>query len=189
MNEEKLILKDIVNINDSNSAKGFVIIKDENGKILVSKSNMIVKYGKLYLYKLFTDTFRIGTTSLALPASDFDWFSNDDVSLSQMRFSNNSNETSYFSEYTAMTSDNCMIYDISLSEMTAVVIEGHPCLKITKNVSFNTNPTNNLSHISTLELILKSESKQNNQLFSRIIFDKIPVNASSSFILDYYIYF
>lgn len=186
MNKEiKMKINDVVNISDSDGAKGYVIIKDAEGNILVSKSNMIVQEGKFYLYHLFMKN----TFSGVAVSSELDWFNNSNVTIKKLRFSDRNEETSYFTKYSALPRDKSIEYNIDSKNINAMIIEGHPCVKITQSVTPDRSLLADLTHLSCLELLLGDDSATTEDLFSRIVFDKIPLNASSTFILDYYIYF
>ena len=191
----KQIFREECIVSDSTfGPKGFVIITDKDGKILVKKHNMIVKDGKDYIFatainKIFSN---IGFNNVGNYNSTM-----LDYSITEMRFGCSTNETEFTRSYSSdnesihllneVSEDGVPVYHhpLSASDITVGTSDNHPYIVINKELVFNSNV--NIDNVSELELIMSNGKDK--KLFSRIKFDIIPISANSEFTIEYYIYF
>ena len=163
-------INDYASITDS-KVRGIVVIKDANGKILVQKENMIVEAGR----KFIRDSFlAVALTETGLAYSE--------AKLTDIAFGGNDNITEYgmtelVSEfpntrvpltsgvYTVGTTDNNIKFTASLD-------------RTNKDLGFV---------LRELGLIITNGATTS--LFSRVVFDPIPVAAGEKYTVEYFIYF
>lgn len=152
--------------------KGHVIIKNENGEIIVDKDNMILNYGSEILYKLFLSNICKQTgndvdgilkiaflTSGAVSANDSDTIDLNNVKNAKILKIGDDN-----------TRIEPNIKDYSIKFCIQLKTDG-------SEFSFN-----------SLGLVLEENSIS--KLFTRIAFDNTYLSAeNSSFNIDYYLYF
>lgn len=156
-------LRDYFKIDDSHSRiRGFVIIKDADGRILVKKENMIVKSGRKMIFDLVkgTSTRSISPNVKAL------FSSNAELTISNMEFDD----------------CECIINDMSVSVKTPE----YDNEELTMLFKINAESTVDYDLNS---LVLYRENGSEKELFSRVVFDTIQISASSKLHINYYIYF
>lgn len=175
---------------ESAGLKGYVVLSDSHGKKYVDKHNMILNEGrKVVMSKLFKD----------VPNRDESMTSYADYKLTKVLISNNSEESDYngtINTYNTLNSkyfeitlgsgnDSACVADYDLSDLVAKYT-----INMTISITSEEYPV--LAEMLTINSIgLVMENSSNGELlFSRIVFDPIPITTSAeSFKLEYYIYF
>lgn len=184
----KKIITETVDIHDSGfNPKGYVIIKDKDGNVLVKKHNMIVKDGKDFIFGAF---FNAAFNQNPSPSGYNDLVGNlPKYKLTKLRFGNHDHETTFTQNYGSKDSRHLPEDDILVNDILIGTTDNHPYVKISKNISFDA--TYDINSVSELELILVpvEDASLQPKLFSRIKFDVIPITAGIEFSLEYYIYF
>lgn len=189
------IFRDECIVSDSTfGPKGFVIITDKDGKILVKKHNMIVKDGKDYIFATVINKIFNGIGFNKVDNYDSTML---DYSITEIRFGCSTNETEFTRSYGEDSESIHLLHEVSedgvpsyhhplsASEITIGTSDNHPYIVINKELTFNSSV--NIDNVSELELIMSNG--EDKKLFSRIKFDIIPISAGSEFTIEYYIYF
>lgn len=195
MNKKHINMNDSFSVNDKIGPKGFVVIKDSKGKIIVKKENMIVQDGRNYIFNLFCAANGFGSNDMT------------GYKLKKVVFFESENEVKFTDTISNIPSTN-ISYTIGDANSTADLkytnidtengISRHNStesnsnynyIKISKTLSFNSSDINYPPVLSSLAIIIGDNNDSSDKLFSRIVFDKIPVSAESELLLDYYIYF
>jgi hypothetical protein len=166
-----------LNISDS-KIRGVVVIKDWSGKIILKKENMIVESGRKIIRDvfikngIFVKSSFIGTYSSYL--------------LTHVVFG--SSDVASQSTMTALESE---VLRVRLVESDVVVADNSVQIKFKAIADL----TNSLTGITIKELGLLAKKFEGNietndeTLFSRAVFDSIPVAAGEKYEVEYYIYF
>lgn len=157
-------LRDYFKIDDAHSRiRGFVIIKDSDGNILVKRENMIVKSGR----KMIFDLVRGAEGSSTIFKSDnilAAVSSSKTLTTSEMSLSGSS----------ILKSDSGI--SVEISDISNNETELYTCFTIDVK-STKDNELNSL-------VLYSGET-----LFSRVVFDTIEISANSELTINYYIYF
>jgi len=166
------------NINDS-KIKGIVVIKDNNGKIIIKKENMIVKNGREFIRDKFALNAGIGNFSTNYTGTYTSY------SLSHIAFG----ASDVITQYT-MTSLISESFRTVLSSANVAKGTTEPYLKFTASLD-RTNQSTGYT-LREIGLIIKTDPSNNNEtglLFYRVVFDPIPIAAGEKYEVEYYIYF
>jgi hypothetical protein len=210
--EKELVLKDSVDISDS-KIRGIVVIEKEDGTILFRKENMIVATGRQYLrnlvYGLITspaetrkiNSIRFGTGLNLVKSSDTNLtsvISAYDISLTTLQwkkipledqtgydegveFPSNPTENDLFLN---TYNGNFYIYTKAMTVSNSIS-SSEIGLKISVNLRGQSGFT---ADITELGLFLNDTPTAT--MFSRLVFDKIPLTQNmEAYNLTYYIYF
>lgn len=156
-------LKDYFKIDDNHSKiRGFLVCKDENGKYLVRKENMIVKSGREMILKAITKTGELDIKNPVVKFSSNPELTNANMTtLGGIEFPNS-----------GMTNN---VVNISST------LEDDLSIKYTIIVDFE--KADNNYEINSLGLFF------NDKLFSRVVFDTIGLSSNRKLTFTYYIYF
>ena len=189
MNKKHIRVTDSFKVSDKNNdkntapVKGVVVLKDENGKIIFKKNNLVVYDGREMVMNLFLNAFRNNNESLNL-----DFYGVDSGSISVRVGSN-----------TGVTQS-----DTSLTDFSNDSVEYEPTISVIPKdlgIKFSVNIIGsglNAINMSELGLVLKyyninkdgsKDENQSEKLFSRIVFDPLPFTSNNTYMLDYYLYF
>jgi hypothetical protein len=166
-------LKDFLNISDS-KIRGVVVMKNSNGKIIFERENMIVQSGRKFVRDVFVRN--------AIPAlANFAGLSN--YKLTHIAFGN----SDVITEYT-MTSLQSEGIRIPINETNTTVEESTMFMKFRGSV--NRSDSQSGYTVRELGLVLTNpDNEQQDQLFSRIVFDPITIAPGESYEVEYYVYF
>lgn len=160
--EKDINIRDYFKIDDSHSKiRGFVFAYDENGNLVFTKENMIVKEGRKLIFNAITGGAAFNAKGLTA------------------KVGSGSNMT----EETSMKLGNEITENIEISE-TTTEIKTDPELYI--KFSFNIKPKSTLSEsveISELGLF------NGETMFSRLVFQPYKLTNGSTLNFNYYIYF
>jgi hypothetical protein len=164
-------IEDKIQLTDNIGPKGYVIMKKSDGTVLFEKFNLIVAEGRKYLRELFIVN--------AFP-SDFSYNRQyEDYSLKSFGFGSSGVATELDTDNLEPLIDNNKI-NIKKEILEALNGQMYIVLKGTLTPESGTV-------IRELGLFLSNDS--NDKLFSRVVFDPIPVEAGETYDIDYYIYF
>jgi hypothetical protein len=163
------------NINDS-KITGIVVIKNKDGRIILKKENMIVENGREFIRDKFAKNAGIGSFSSGYSGTYLDY------SLTHIGFGNSDVVTQY-----TMTSLISEEEDLRTPLSSANVAKGtsEPYLKFTASV----DRTNKATGYTLREIGLFITFEELSTLFSRVVFDPIPIAAGERYEVEYYIYF
>jgi hypothetical protein len=169
---KKITLKDSFRVSDS-KVTGYVVIK-ENGKIIVKKENMIVEAGRKYIKdRIFGDS---------------------NLTIKKILFGNSAKvvESTDVLSTTFTNSTPTSIGSLDIVDDTEFSInktadrEVVYTVTITKDILGLTNDKS----VSELGLVLSdSGDPEVLTLFSRLVFEPIPLTADHTYEIKYYIYF
>jgi hypothetical protein len=163
-------IEDKIQLTDNIGPKGYVIMKKSDGTVLFEKFNLIVEEGRKYLRELFIVN--------AFP-SDFSYNREyEGYSLKSFGFGSSGVATELDTDNLASLIDNKI--DITKEILEASNGQMYIVLKGTLTPESG-------RVIRELGLFLSDDS--NDKLFSRVVFDPIPVEAGETYDIDYYIYF
>ena len=193
-----LILKDKVGITDhEKTIRGFVSIFDNLKKefIFKDKENLVMKSGREFVKQLFTVNSGILGKNIEakFPTNYVPYFN-----LSACVFGTNSNVSQYDMSY--VPGDYVLDYTIlTNSPEFSINYTDDMVLQITMNLNGLSTKQTMISSIalvlttgedtSTIKNLLDSGDTSNTALFSRLVFDPIPVGAGTSQTITYCIYF
>lgn len=154
---------------------GYVVLKDANGKTLVSGNNMIVKNGRLLVAYLVAKYFGVKNN-----VTDTNIFANNE-GKAKFVISNGEGATSLNSSI--KIDDNTKIFNISEEIELAESDTYGPYIKLSGTCVIDSTTS------VFREAGILIGDKENNKTISRIAFDPVVVDASTTFTLDYYLYF
>lgn len=173
-------IEDKVKFTDNIGPKGYVIMKKSDGTVLFEKENMIVTEGRKYLRELFILN--------AFP-SDFSYSNeyiteSDSTSYKLRRFGFGSSGIA-----TQLGSTDLGTLIGTKIAVTKEILEASNGQMYTI-LKGSLTPSSG-SVIRELGLFLGNDaaSDTNDKLFSRVVFDPIPVEEGETYDIDYYIYF
>lgn len=166
-------LQDQVNIRDS-KIRGFVVLKKKDGTVVFKKENMIVESGRKFIREKF----------LVSGVLDQDTYVGDyaDYSLTHIAFGNSDVVTEY--SMTSLVSENTNLR-ISVSGNTEADT-AQMFVKFSGEIDLTTASEGYT--VKELGLILTADG-EDDDLFSRVVFDPIVVAATETYTVEYYIYF
>jgi hypothetical protein len=162
-------------INDS-KITGIVVIKNKDGKIILKKENMIVETGREFIRDKFAKNAGIGNFSEGYSGTYLDY------SLTHIGFGNSDVVTQY-TMTELISEDTELRTPLSSVNVNKGTVE--PYLKFTANV----DRINEATGYTLREIGLYLTSGLIFTLFSRIVFDPIPIAAGEKYEVEYYIYF
>lgn len=179
-------ITDGISLKDGIGAHGYVVIRDDStGKILLQKSNMVVETGRSFVYSLFVESLE------GVVSSDSGIELSTAERLDKCVLGTGSKK---IVEYTDTDlNERLEGYDISLTDKSdrlkielgsTIDEESKGKVYFLKFQISGIKGNGDDINITELGLFLN-----NGDLFSRITFDPIPFSVSTSFSLDYYIYF
>lgn len=158
-----LELKDYFKIDDSHSRiRGFLVVKDEDNKIIIKKENMIVKSGRKMILDGITGK---STLNIKSPTVKF----SSDATLSSADMSS-LNEV--IDDVTVTVS--CTDEDVNDTDLW---------IKYTILIDYDKSPVPNKTVVNSLGLFF------GDKLFSRVVFDSIGLSNNRKLTFTYYIYF
>lgn len=160
--EKNINIRDYFKIDDSHSkVRGFVFAYDENGNLVFTKENMIVKEGRKLIFNAITSGTLFDARKLTA------------------KVGSGTNMT----EETSTKLGNEIIENIDISGTTTEIkTDSELYIKF----SFSVNPKSTISEpieISELGLF------NGNTMFSRLVFQSYTLTNGSTLKFDYYIYF
>jgi len=181
-------IKDYFKVDDSHSrVRGFVVMRKENGDIVFAKENMIVKTGRTAIFNAVTSGTDISFTKIVygsgsqLPVEGdtalknaISAYSTDLTSTSTINKIYDANDDLD----AVLTADANGMVQTNVMETSASNLYIRFCSTIT-GTAVNTS-----AYIRELGIICGTDT-----LFSRIVFEGIPISSSTTYYLTYYIYF
>lgn len=171
-----LNLNDTFKINDSHSRiRGFVTMRKENGDIIFSKENMIVKTG------------RAAILNAILPGENE---TKRDLKNIKFFLSENQDLTTAEDDYTKIKDSIKLLKGISPEMYTKY----NDNLYIHYEISFRIDENSNSKFKASSAGILLSDNISNDMsdndiLFSRVVFPATSITPNTNYYVDYYIYF
>jgi len=166
-----------LNIRDS-KIKGIVVIKDSSGKIILKKENMIVESGREFIRDKFAANANIGDFSTGYSGTYLNY------SLSHIGFGS-SDVVSQFN-MTSLIAEN-------VSLLPRAILNNSNVEKGTTDVFLkfkaSVDRTNENLGYTLREIGLYMSLELSFVLFSRVVFDPIPIAAGEKYEVEYYIYF
>lgn len=204
-------MNDFLNMGDSFCPKGLVIIQDETGKVLVKKHNMILREGKsVIMSKMIKAAFNgISFDNTAITITSDSEYNFDGIYLSSFASETvydktyedyikdepiNNYEYYYpFSDFNIIgtnkknsnSSNNMTIYYGNNTEFADNIYKQY-CMKFV--LTIETKVEKQTSAINSLGILLKNGSNSY-KMFSRVVFDTIPLQAGAKYVVSYYVYF
>lgn len=165
-------LKDVIDIQDGIGPNGLVIIKDKDGNILVRKHNMVVSSGKKWVFERCNWKGTEGLPSM----------------FYRIVFGSNQSETTYTYSTLDLAKDGSTDYqyEINSDNFQEFSEPDHPYYLFSLT-GIKCDPSK-ADYLSCLSITYK-DVNGNENLFSRIRFDKIPMVEGNELSLNYYIYF
>lgn len=183
---------------DTASVRGFFFLKDEDGNILRTNENMILKGGRSAIMKLFMNEFVSEYTSKKLPEGTSEELINEIKNISMknnlyMRFGRDNQLSSPMDEHlkadigkddcqpkiTSVYEELCISfnYTLSLDEATTIGEFGLAMKLPAVNAEAS-------------EIVIKDGKIEYGwSQFSRVVFPLIHLNSGSKYDVEYYIYF
>lgn len=160
-------LRDYFKIDDSHSKiRGFVVIRDADGKIIVKKENMIVKSGRQLILNAITGVAAFDMRNLIMMFSENSDFTEEDTVYNECYFDDKINVAKKTKE-------------------TNPVIDTTECfIKFKAYVTSDEDKS-----LNSMGLCLENSEDNAKTLFSRVVFNTIKLSANSKLELTYYIYF
>lgn len=181
MDNKKIVFKDEIQIDDRPLVKGVVVLRDDNGKIIFKKNNMIVNAGRKYLQKLFFQSISTrAQPTLYSTNVNVIVGTGSSVTTASMTKDNFENAVELVS---SKSTNNTFITESNENDEPYLIFK----LKVRGEgtTAFN---------MSELGIVLDykldpNDADTTSNLFSRIVFDPLPFTSSNSYDLDYYMYF
>jgi hypothetical protein len=169
-----MILQDQVNVTDS-KIRGFVVLKKQDGTVVFKKENMIVESGRKFIREKFLIAGVSGQNSYL---GDYAVYS-----LTHIGFGNSDVVTEY--NMTSLVSENKSLR-IPVVTQNTTADTAQMFIKFSGEVDLTTASEGYT--VKELGLILTAED-EDDDLFSRIVFDPIVIGATDTYTVEYYIYF
>jgi hypothetical protein len=172
-------MKIIENLNISDSKiRGIVVIKDQSGNIILRKENMIVESGRKFIRDIFI------TNGIAAKADYSGTYSS--FLLTHVVFG-----SSDVASQSTMTSLQNEVLRVRLLENNVITDDNSVQIMFKAIADLTSSPIG--ITIKELGLVAKEFNNgvetTNEILFSRAVFDSIPVSAGEKYEVEYYIYF
>lgn len=185
---EKILLEDLVGIGDSVGPKGFVIITDKDGKIIVKKHNIILENGRNYIFEKFI--LNALSSSILSESSYTEKFSN--YKIKNLHFFDDGKGLPEYTDMELPEAGLRITKDIENSKISiqpSLYNQGIrlPYLALESELLFDETNIGTLSYVSGLMITISNGS--NEIPITKIKFDKIPVYTTAELSLKYYIYF
>jgi hypothetical protein len=166
-----------VNIADSKIG-GYIIVKDSSGNIILRKDNMIVENGRKFIRdKFIASAIKISSEYLGT----YNTYSLTQIAFGSDGTASQKTMTSLVNELirTEITQTNLRIVDNSFQIQIKAIVD-----------RVNSAEGINISEIGlVIEELDEGVSTGTETLFSRVVFDTIPVAAGEIYEVNYYIYF
>jgi hypothetical protein len=169
-------IQENLNITDS-KIRGVVVIKNADGTIILKKDNMIVQSGREFIMDKFSKAAGMGNFS-----TDYDG-NYTSYSLTHIGFGNSDVATEY--SMTSLVSENVEFRNLLTSSLVTKSFTGTPFLKFKALLNLSSSTTG--YELREIGLIMTTNS--DSKLFSRVVFDTIPIIAGENYEVEYYIYF
>jgi hypothetical protein len=179
-------IQENLNITDS-KIRGVVVIKNADGTIILKKENMIVQSGREFIMDKFSKAAGIGNFSTAYTGTYTSY------SLTHIGFGNSDVASQYSME--SLVSENTapgirQVLSVDIVEKSST---GTPFLKFKAGLNLGSSASGyELREIGLLMSIATDTNPityDNFTLFSRVVFDTIPIIAGENYEVEYYIYF
>jgi len=169
--ERKIVLSDHVNVSDSSQKiRGYVILTKSDGTVIFKKDNMIVENGRTYIRNLVHSKLSGGTT--------------ENRSFANLRLGTGTALTTPTTIASAITKLGEDI-ELSVSNVTIPIIPVNSIDSVSIQISTQIDGADYVSEIvSELGILLSDGS-----LFSRLVFEPVPLTSGTTYNLTYYIYF
>ena len=173
-----MTFKDFISITDNKTVRGFVIVK-KGDTVIFEKENMIVANGRKYIRELFIMNALSSSPGVPLPY--------------QVQYSGYSlNRLAFGSSGQASTQEtDGLVSEISGKRIVLndSVIEAAPEQLFIKFRGV-LNMANEAEGTIVREIgLFLTKPNSTDKLFSRIVFDPIPIEPGESYEVEYYIYF
>jgi hypothetical protein len=171
---DKMKFEDNINISDSSSVKGYVVMKNSKGETLFKKENMIVQDGRKYIREKFIINSLLSDNSFSSTYTQ----AFQGYKLSKIGYGSSGLATLLTT--TALADPR--IY--STLEAQNIEASGTSLFIIFKASVVLTESFT----IRELGLFL-TKALSEDKLFSRLVFDPISLEAGETYTIDYYLYF
>lgn len=169
-------IEDRIEITDSGSIRGYVVFKKADGTVLFAKNNMIVAKGRKYIRELF---IRNAFKNEVITSYSDEYAG---YKLSLLAFGSNGTATSLSTDGLGSKKT---AHDVELTSRLIEIGDRHIVFKGSIIIRVGEEFT-----LREIGLYLTKDSEDNNNiLFSRVVFDPIPLAADDTYSVDYYIYF
>jgi hypothetical protein len=180
--EVHMKISDRVDITDS-PMKGVVILKKEDGTVIFKKENMIVETGRKYLKELYIKSLA-AVVSGATTETGADTYTRefDDYSVNYIGFGNNGSITRFEATGLSGTARYAKILQ------TDVFVNDPLSIRFVGVIDNATSDTGFSAQELGLFLTI-GDDLDTKKLFSRVVFDPIPVGSGDRYEIEYYIYF
>jgi hypothetical protein len=176
------ILTDNFSISDKPFVKGVVVMKDENGRIIFKKNNLVVKSGRKLLFDLFKECVTSATERTSKRIGVIYGSGTSAVSSTDTKLGNVINTVPLEAKIESNDSEENYC-DIDFDT------EGKLYVKFTINISGNSGLATNMSELGLCFIKEEEGVKKSDGLFSRIVFDPLPLTSNNKYTLEYYLYF
>jgi hypothetical protein len=176
-------IQENLNITDS-KVKGVVVIKNSDGTIILKKENMIVASGREFIMDKFSKAANIGNFSTAYTGTYTSY------SLTHIGFGNSDVASQYSME--SLVSENTLFRKVLSVDIVEKSSTGTPFLKFKANLNLTNSTGYELREIGLLMSIVSEANSitySSYTLFSRVVFDTIPIVSGENYEVEYYIYF
>jgi hypothetical protein len=182
-------IEDHVNFKDS-KVRGIVTLKRSDGTVVFTKENMIVQSGRRYLWEKFMQATNIIVSNGEISAGGIGASYTrqfDGYTLGELAFGSSGTATLFNQTALSREFSDAVVPRILLSNPSVELgSSDNPYIKIVASVD-NTSSGDNFT-IHELGLFL-TKADNPSILFSRVVFDPIPVGSGDVYEVEYYIYF
>jgi hypothetical protein len=173
---KKTKISETVSVSDS-KIRGVVVIKRQDGSIVLKKENAIVQNGRRFIRDKFIAS---GIAALSDFESDLTAYS-----LDKIAFGSSDVATEYDME--SLVSPEALS-ELTISEVTGAAQADEGTMFIKFSASMDRTALSTGYTVREIGLVLTAEG-EDDLLFSRAVFDPITVAAGEIYQVDYYIYF
>jgi hypothetical protein len=187
-----MIINEYVDIKDS-KIRGVVVLKRSDGTVVFKKDNLIVRNGRRYLWEKFMNSTASitqdenGTTSSGTIGAPYTR-QFDGYTLGEIAFGSSGTATSFDQQGLSREYTTNIVPRIPLSNVGLELGSfDNPYIKIVARVD-NTASGENFT-LAEIGLFLTKVDDLTKFLFSRVVFDPIPIGSGDVYEVEYYIYF
>jgi hypothetical protein len=184
-------IEDHVSFKDS-KIRGVVTLKRSDSTVVFTKENMIVQSGRRYLWELFMQATNSITNNLITGISVGSIGSTytrqfDGYTLGEIAFGSSGSATLFNQTALSREFEDTVVPRVQLSESDVELgAVDNPYIKIIARVD-NTSSGENFT-VHELGLFL-THATEDSVMFSRVVFDPIPIGSGDVYEVEYYIYF
>lgn len=171
-------IQDKLTVSDSKIG-GYIVVTDSSGRVVLRKDNMILENGRKFIRDKFIAN---GIRAMSSYAGTYGAYS-----MTHIAFGNDASVS-----IPTMTS---LVSEVTRSEITESIVRAvDNSLQVQFRAIVDRTESIDGLNISEIGLVIKEldingEETLNETLFSRVVFDTIPVAAGETYEVNYYIYF